>query len=215
MSDHAVYSPKEELANCLTHGLAAALSLWGLVLLLFRATATGDPYRVVACAIFGSGLSIFYLISTLYHSARRVRVRRLFRILDHAGIFVVIAGTYTPFTLVSLRAKWGWLLFGVVWTLALAGIVLKSFMTGRLAILGPLLYLALGWLIVVDSSSLLRTLTPSGFGWLVAGGLSYTCGVAIYAVDRIPFNHAIWHLLVMAGSLCHYLAVLWYVVPLR
>jgi hemolysin III len=157
---------------------------------------------------------VFYTISALYHSLRGERARYLFRILDHAGIYLVIAASYTPFTLVSLRAGSGWLLFGVVWALAIGGMVFKSLMTHRLRFLAPVFYLALGWLIVVDIDGLLRTVPAGGVAYLAAGGLAYTVGVLFYAIDRIPYNHAIWHLFVIAGSVCHYLAVLWYVVPL-
>jgi hemolysin III len=208
------YSPREELANRLTHGAAALASLPALVVLVQAAARTGDPYRVVAGAIFAGCLSLFYVISTLYHSLRGQRVRYVFRILDHAGIYLVIAASYTPFTLVSLRAGHGWLLFGVVWTLAVVGMVFKSLMPHRLRFLAPALYIVLGWLIVVDIEGLLTAVPPGGVAWLVGGGVAYTVGIVFYAIDRIPYNHAIWHLFVIAGSVCHYLAVLWYVVPL-
>lgn len=207
------YSEAEELLNRLSHGLAAILSIPGLVILLLVAAASGDPYRITSCAVFGSVMSIFYLISTLYHTVRRPRVRYIFRILDHAGIYLLIAGTYTPFTLVSLRSGNGWALFAVVWGLAIAGVVFKTFMTHKLAFLAPVFYIALGWLIVIDLEELLTMVPVRGVTWLVAGGLSYTLGIVFYAVDRIPFNHAIWHLFVVTGSLCHYLAILWYVAP--
>lgn len=208
------YSEAEELVNRLSHGLAALLSLAGLVLLIIASTRTGDPYRITSCAIYGSVLCLFYLVSTLYHSLRNQKARYIFRILDHAGIYLMIAGTYTPFTLVSLRDGYGWAIFGVVWGLAIAGVIFKSLMTHRLAFLAPALYIALGWLIVIDLEELLSMVPLRGVAWLVAGGLSYTFGIFFYALDRIPFNHAIWHLFVIAGSLCHYLAILWYVVPL-
>jgi hemolysin III len=208
------YTPQEELANRLTHGLAALASVPALVVLLTAAARTGDPYRVVTSAVFAGSLCVFYTISALYHSLRGERARYLFRILDHAGIYLVIAASYTPFTLVSLRAGSGWLLFGVVWALAIGGMVFKSLMTHRLRFLAPVFYLALGWLIVVDIDGLLRTVPAGGVAYLAAGGLAYTVGVLFYAIDRIPYNHAIWHLFVIAGSVCHYLAVLWYVVPL-
>ncbi len=208
------YSEAEELANRLSHGLAALLSLAGLVLLIIVSARTGDPYRITSCAIYGSILFLFYLISTIYHSLRNQKARYVFRVLDHAGIYLVIAGTYTPFTLVSLRDGHGWTLFGVVWGLATAGVIFKSFMTHKLAFVAPIFYIALGWLIVIDLEELLAMVPPRGVAWLVAGGLSYTFGILFYALDRIPFNHAIWHLFVIAGSLCHYLAILWYVVPL-
>lgn len=208
------YSETEELANRVSHGFAALLSIAGLVVLLVQAAATGDPYRITSCAIYGSILSLFYLISTLYHSIRSPKTHYIFRILDHAGIFVLIAGTYTPITLVPLRSGHGWLLFGIVWGLSIVGVIFKSFMTHKLPFLAPILYIALGWLVLVDFEGLLNSVPPAGVGWLVAGGLSYTFGIIFYAIARIPFNHAIWHLFVIAGSLCHYLAILWYVVPL-
>ena len=210
-----IYSDAEELANRLTHGIAAVLSIVGLVVLVVAASRTGDPYRIISAAIFCSILSIFYIISTLYHTFRNQRVRYIFRILDHAGIFLVIAASYTPFTLVLLREGNGWALFGVVWGLAMAGAVFKTFMTHRLAFLAPVFYIALGWLIVVDLEALLTMVPIKGVLWLFAGGLCYTVGIIFYAIDRIPYNHAIWHLFVIAGSLCHYLAVLWYVVPVK
>jgi hemolysin III len=207
------YSPREELANRLTHGAAALASIPALVVLMIVAARTGDPYRVVSSALFAGSLCAFYVISTLYHSFRRPRVRYVFRILDHAGIYLVIAASYTPFTLVSLRAGSGWVLFAVVWGLAIAGVVFKSLMTHRLRFLAPALYVALGWLVVVDLEGLLTAVPSGGLIWLVAGGIAYTVGILFYAIDRIPYNHAIWHLFVIAGSVCHYLAVLWYVVP--
>jgi hemolysin III len=208
------YSPQEELANRVTHGVAALASVPALVVLLIAAAATGDPYRVVASAVFAGSLTLFYTISTLYHSLRSQRARYVFRILDHAGIFLVIAASYTPFTLVSLRNGHGWLLFGVVWSLAIAGVVFKSLMTHRLRFLAPIFYIALGWLIVVDIKGLLAAVPLPGVAWLVAGGVAYTVGIIFYAIDRIPYHHAIWHLFVIAGSTCHYLAVLRHVVPL-
>ena len=209
------YSEAEELANRLTHCVAVLLSIVGLVILLVAASRTGDPYRIVSSAVFCSVLCIFYIISTLYHTFRNQRVRYIFRILDHAGIFLVIAASYTPFTLVSLREGNGWALFGVVWGLAVVGVVFKTFMTHRLPFLAPVLYIALGWLIVVDLEGLLSRVPIKGVLWLFAGGLCYTVGIIFYAIDRIPYNHAIWHLFVIAGSLCHYLSVLWYVIPLK
>ncbi len=209
------YSSTEELANRLTHLVAAICSLVGLVVLVVAASRTGDPFRIVSSAVFCGALCIFYVISTLYHTVRDPRTRYLFRVLDHAGIFLVIAGSYTPFTLVSLRAGNGWALFGVIWGLAIAGAVFKSFMTHRLAFLAPVFYIALGWLIVIDLEGLLTMVPIKGVLWLVAGGLCYTCGIIFYAIDKIPFNHAIWHVFVIAGSLCHYISVLYYVVPVN
>jgi hemolysin III len=217
MSEHyhlITYSEEEELANRLTHSAAAALSLIGLVILLTAAFRTGDPYRIVSSAIFCGSLCLFYVISTIYHTIRRPKARYVFRVLDHVGIYLVIAASYTPFTLVSLRESSGWIIFGVVWALATAGAIFKAFMTHRLAFLAPVFYIALGWLIVVDLEGLLTMVPTKGVLWLLAGGLCYTGGILFYAIDRIAYNHAIWHVCVIAGSFCHYLAVLWYVVPL-
>lgn len=208
-----IYTEEEELANRLTHSVAALLSLVGLVVLINAAARTGDPYRIVSSAVFCGTLFVFYIISTVYHSVRSHRARYVFRILDHAGIFLVIAGSYTPITLVSMREGNGWILFGVVWGLAISGAIFKTFMTHRLAFLAPMFYIALGWLIVVDLEGLLTMVPTGGIVWLVAGGLCYTVGILFYAIDQIPYNHAIWHGFVIAGSLCHYLAVLWYIVP--
>ena len=208
------YSEQEELATRLTHGLAALLCVPAAAMMFVSASESGDFYRIVSTTIFSLSLLLFYLVSMLYHSIRSPAVRYLFRVLDHAGIYVVIAGTYTPFTLVTLREGRGWLLFGIVWGLALAGVVFKVLMTHRLRVIAPIFYLVLGWLVIFDYDSLVQALAPGGFRLLLAGGVIYTVGVAFYALDRIPYNHAIWHLFVIAGSACHFLAVYWYVVPL-
>lgn len=207
------YSEGEELANRLTHAPGALLSLVGLAVLVQRTALGGDPWRLVSCTLYGSTLVLFYTVSTIYHTVRQPWLKYLFRILDHAGIFLLIAGTYTPFTLVSLRGGWGWSLFATIWGLAAAGAVLKSVMTGRLRILGPLLYLAMGWLVVVAYEPLAAAVPPGGIGWLFAGGLFYSSGLVFFAWTRLPYNHAVWHLFVLAGSVCHYVAVLGYVVP--
>lgn len=217
MGDHRLitYSEEEELANRLTHGVAALLCLVGFVVLVVAASRTGDPYRIVSAVVFCGTLSIFYVISSIYHTVRSPKTRYVFRVLDHAGIYVVIAGSYTPFCLVPLREDRGWMIFGLVWSLAAAGVIFKSCMTHRIAFLAPVFYVALGWVIVVDLEGLLTTMPLKGVLWLLAGGLFYTGGIVFYAIDRIPYNHAIWHVFVIAGSLCHYLSVLWYVVPLN
>jgi len=207
------YTDREELANRWTHIPAVAIFLGGAGLLIVRAAATGDPYRIVSVSLFALCLSSFYVISSIYHSLRQPHLRFLFRALDHAGIFLVIAGSYTPFTLVTLRGAWGWSLFGVVWGAAIAGLVYKSLVPHRHKIVMPLLYLALGWVAVIALGPLRAAMAPEGIFWLFAGGISYSVGLIFYAAGRIPYNHAIWHLFVLAGSLSHYLCVLWYVVP--
>lgn len=205
------YSPGEELANRISHAVAVLVSLVGLVLLVIIAARSGDPWRIASCAIFASSMLFFYLASTLYHTVRSDRARYLFRILDHAGIYLLIAGTYTPITLVTLRGTVGWWLFGTVWTLAIIGIVFKSFMVHRLKFLAPFLYIVLGWLIIFAFEPLLNAMPLPGVNLLIAGGLTYTGGILFYAIDRIPFNHAIWHLFVIGGSVFHYLAIYRYV----
>jgi hemolysin III len=215
MSKHyhlVTYSTEEERLNRLTHGLGLLASCAGLVLLVIAAAKTGDPYRVVSCSIFGTVLTVFYLVSTLYHSVHSPKVRSLFRTLDHASIFVVIAATYTPFVLVTLRSNGGWSLFGIVWGLAVAGVVFKSFATHKFGFLAPVLYVAMGWLIVVKINTLLTLMPEMGVFWLFAGGVTYTLGLVFYAIDRIPCNHAIWHLFVLGGSFCHFMAIYHYVI---
>lgn len=203
----AAYTTGEEIAHSVTHGVGAALSAAGLVLLVVRAAQAGDPWRVVSFAIFGATLVLLYLASTLYHALRPPRARRVFQILDHGAIYLLIAGTYTPFLLVSLRGGWGWSLFGVVWGLAAAGIVFKSFCAGRYRVVSTLLYLAMGWLCVIATGPLLRAVPRDGLLWLLAGGLAYSGGTVFYLWKRLPYHHAVWHLFVLAGSICHFCAV--------
>jgi hemolysin III len=206
-------TPAEEIASMLTHAAGGLLSAVGLTLLVIFASSAGDARRIVAVSIFGASLVLMYFASTCYHSVRSPRTKRLLRIVDHAAIYVLIAGTYTPILLVSMRGVWGWSLFGVVWGLAVAGVILKLFFVDRFAIASTTMYVAMGWLVVIAAKPLLASLPLPGVIWLLAGGLCYTGGVAFYLWDRLPFNHAIWHLFVIAGSVCHFLAVLFYVLP--
>ncbi|PLX99563.1 MAG: hemolysin D [Desulfuromonas sp.] len=209
------YSLAEERFNRISHALAVLIGLLAAAWLIVAASQSGDPYRIVGSVVFGVSLVSFYTVSTLYHSVRSDRLRLLFRKLDHVGIYLLIAGTYTPITLVTLRDGRGWMLFGIVWTLALAGIVFKAFMVQRIPFLAPVLYIALGWIIVIDLEGLLEGMPRKGVEWLVAGGVTYTVGIVFYAINKIPHHHGIWHLFVIGGSLCHYLCILWYVIPLQ
>ncbi len=209
----AVYPPREELANRLTHGLGAALSVVGLVLMVFYSGRQGDPWRVVSTAIFGAALVLLYTSSTLYHSFRSERVRQRLQKLDHAAIFLLIAGTYTPFLLVTLRGPWGWSLFGVVWGLAIAGIALKFWFAGRFRLVSTLIYIVMGWLVLVVIKPLMAALPAGGLRLLVVGGICYTGGAVFYLWKRLPYHHAVWHLFVLGGSACHWTAVFVYVVP--
>jgi len=202
----------EEIANSLTHGVGAVLAVAGLVVLALSASRGGTASSVVGCVVFGATLVLLYSASTLYHSLGHVRPRAkaVLRALDHSAIFLLIAGTYTPFTLVSLRGPWGWSLFGAVWGLAVAGIALRLTLRRRPKALFVALYLAMGWCVVVAAKPLLAAVDPGGIALLVAGGLAYSLGVVFYAWRR-PYHHAIWHAFVLAGSAFHYAAVLRYV----
>lgn len=209
----ATHSPGEELANWLTHGIGAALSVAGVVLLVCFSTWYGDAWHIVSSAIFGTTLVLLYTASTLYHCSRNEQVKLKLQKLDHAAIFLLIAGTYTPFVLVTLRGPWGWSLFGVVWGLAIVGVMLKFWFAGRFRLASTLIYLGMGWLVMVAIKPLSAALPAGGLRLLVAGGLWYTGGAVFYLWKRLPYSHAIWHLFVLAGSACHWAAVFYFVVP--
>jgi len=211
------YTVGEEIAHAVTHGIGVLLSIAGLAVLVAFASLKGGPWHVVSCAIFGATLVLTYTASTVYHAvpATHERTKRILRILDHSAIYLLIAGTYTPFTLVSLRGAWGWSLFGVVWGLAVLGIVLKATLMGRLRVLSVVFYVAMGWIVVIAARPLLTSLEPGGVALLALGGLTYTVGVAFYAWRRLPYGHAVWHGFVLGGSTLHFFAVLFYVVPLK
>ena len=212
MSDVTRYSPREEIANAVTHGLGLALSVAGLVLMVVRAARHSDAWAVTSSAIFGATLVLLYTTSTLYHSFSGEELKRLLRKFDHAAIFLLIAGTYTPFLLVSLRGPWGWSLFGVVWGLAAVGVALKFWFTGRFRVLSTLIYIGMGWLVLAAFRPLLAALPRGGLVLLLAGGLCYTGGAAFYLWKRLPYHHAVWHLWVLAGSGCHWASVFLYVI---
>jgi hemolysin III len=202
------------LANAITHGIGAALAVAGGIYLI-AASTRGNIWQVVSCSIFAVTLVLVYLCSTLYHSLMRTRARHVFHVLDHAAIYLLIAGTYTPFTLVSLRGPVGWTLFGVVWGLAAAGVIFKSFAVGRYQVASALVYLFQGWFVVVAARPLIQAIGWHGIMWLGAGGLAYTLGIVFFALDSRRYFHAAWHLFVLAGSAAHYFAILFYVLPAR
>ena len=203
----------EEIANGVTHGLGAALSVAALSVLVSLAVIYGDAWRVVSFSIYGATLVFLYLASTFYHSIQHPGAKKVFHVLDHVAIYWLIAGTYTPFMLVNLRGGWGWTLFGVIWGLALAGTAFKALCMGRFRVLTVLPYVGMGWLVVIALKPTLEAVPPGGIVWLGMGGLAYTSGLVFYAWKRLPFNHAVWHLFVLAGSVCHFVAVLFYVLP--
>jgi hemolysin III len=202
------------LANAITHGIGAVLAIVGAVYLI-AASTQGTAWHVVSCSVFAVTLVLVYVCSTLYHSLVRTRARHVFHILDHSSIYLLIAGTYTPFCLVTLHGPWGWTLLSCEWALAVAGVVFKSFAVGRFEVASALVYLAQGWFIVVAVGPLIHTLGWHGLMWLGAGGVAYTLGIIFFALDRLRYFHATWHLFVLAGSIAHYFAILFYVVPAR
>lgn len=212
-SRSSTYTLGEEIAHAVTHGIGALLGFVGLIVLLAAAGERGEGGGRVPCAIYGVAMVLMFTTSTLYHSFPWPRVKRVFRILDHEMIFLMIAGTYTPFMLITLRGPLGWTLFGVVWAIAAVGLVFQGFFTGRFRGASTALYVVMGWVIIVAIRPLLEHMDVAGLRWLVAGGLCYTGGAVIYLFKRIRYHHAIWHLLVLAGAACHYFAILWYVLP--
>jgi hemolysin III len=208
------YTLGEEIANSLTHGLGLVLSIAGLAVLAAFASALGTIWHVVSCSIYSATQIALYTASTLYHSLPWPRAKAVLRFFDHSAIFLLIAGTYTPFTLVSLHGPWGWALFGVVWGLALIGIGLQVVLIRQKAWVTTLPYVAMGWAAVVGIKPLVENLAPGGLVLLFAGGLVYTAGCVFYVWRRLPYHHAIWHVFVLAGSACHFCAILFFVIPL-
>jgi hemolysin III len=207
------YSPLEERINVLSHALGFVLSIFALALLVTYANRYGSLLHVLSFGVFGVSLVVLYAASTLYHSttnpARRVR----FRILDHAAIYILIAGTYTPIMLVILSGSLGWLMFGITWGIAAIGIVLKLFFTGKYSHASTAMYVFMGWLIVFAIKPLINNFSADGLWWLLAGGFAYTVGAVIYSIKKIKFHHAIFHVFVLAGSACHFVMVYFYVLP--
>ena len=206
---------REELASALTHGLGATAALAGGAVLITLAAIHGNGWQLGAAIVFGIALLLLYLASTLYHAIQHPVAKGRLKVFDHCAIYVLIAGTYTPFTLVGLRGSVGWCLFGAIWALALAGVVFKLFYTGRFKKLSTAIYIAMGWLVVVAIKPMWQSFDGWTLGWLFAGGLAYTLGTYFYHRESVRYSHAIWHLFVLAGSVCHYIAVLALVVPAR
>jgi hemolysin III len=205
------------LANAITHGIGAVLAIIGVIVLMVAASAHGNSWQVVVgCSVFSATLVLVYICSTLYHSLVRTGARHVFHILDHASIYLLIAGTYTPFCLVTLHGRpLGWTILAIEWSLAVAGVIFKSFAVGRFEVASGLVYLAQGWFVVVAAVPLIHGLGWHGIFWLGAGGLAYTLGMIFFALDRLRYFHALWHLFVLAGSIAHYFAIYFYVVPAR
>jgi hemolysin III len=213
MHQHRALTLAEELANSVTHGVGLVASLVGLPVLVVAA-ARADAMHVAACSVFAVCLVTLYGVSTIYHALPPSPAKQVFRVLDHAAIFLLIAGTYTPFTLGVLRGAWGWTLFAVVWSLAAVGIAFKAIFGIRHPRLSTLSYVLMGWVVVVAIRPMAVRVPAAGLAWLVAGGLLYTGGVAFFAWERQRHSHAAWHLAVLGGSICHFFAVLWYAAPI-
>ncbi|MDS4021885.1 MAG: hemolysin III family protein [Candidatus Competibacter sp.] len=200
-----------ERFNSISHLVGAVAALVGLVIVVVVAARQGDPWKIVSFSVYGATLFSLYTISTLYHSLRG-RAKRIFRKLDHLSIYFLIAGTYTPFTLVTLRGAWGWTIFGIIWGLALVGIVLETLPQKGNRVLSVVVYVLMGWLVLVALEPLLQALPPAGFIWLLLGGIFYTGGLAFYMFDeKVRHFHGVWHLFVLAGSISHYMTILFYV----
>ncbi|CAG7620757.1 hypothetical protein PAESOLCIP111_02295 [Paenibacillus solanacearum] len=204
---------RQERANAISHGIGAFLSLLALALLLVHAIRNGTGWHIASFAVFGVSLLLLYVCSTLLHSARQEKWIDRFEIMDHAAIYILIAGTYTPFLLVTIRSPLGWSLFGIVWGLALAGVIFKLFFVKRFNLLSTLFYIAMGWMVLFAFEPLKAGLPEAGLRFLVAGGVLYTLGTIFYLWRKIPYHHAIWHVFVLAGSICHFITVYAYVLP--
>ncbi len=200
----------EEIANSVSHGIGLLAALAAVPVLVLAAVERGGAAGIVGASVFGATIVLMYLVSTLYHALPRTRAKRVFRILDHGAIYLLIAGTYMPFTLGVLRGTWGWTLFGLVWGLAVAGVVFKAVGGVRHPKLSTCVYLAMGWLILIAARPVWLRVPPWGLFWLFAGGIAYTAGVAFFAARRVRYSHFVWHLFVLAGTACHFIAVLWY-----
>ncbi len=207
------YSKGEEIANSITHGIGILLAIGGLVVLVVFAALYGDVWHIVSCSIFGAALILLYLASTLYHAIQHPEAKSILRIVDHSAILILIAGTYTPITLVSLRGPWGWTLFGIIWGLTVLGIVIETTRLRRFRAAMIALYVIMGWAVVAAVKPMVHHVGPGGLWLLLAGGLAYTGGITFYLWKRLPYHHAIWHLFVLAGSVLHYFAVLLYMIP--
>jgi len=206
------YTLGEEIANSVIHGLGIGHSVAALVILVAFAVLANDPYKLASAIVFGVALVLEYTASTLYHSFPQPKVKHIFKIFDHCGIYLLIAGTYTPFCLVTLRAENGWTLFWVIWGLALVGIAVEAFWAYRPRWLSAAIYLGMGWMVVLSIRPLIDNLDPAGLWLLVAGGLAYTVGTVFYVMKKVKYMHAVWHVWVLAGSTCHFLAVLLFVI---
>jgi hemolysin III len=201
----------EEQLNALTHGIGAVLGIAALVLLIVYVDHT-KPWSLFSVVVYGSSIVILFLASTFYHAVKGEKRKHYFRIVDHVSIYLLIAGTYTPVLLIALTQSLGWTLFWTVWGIAAFGVILKLFFTGKFEVFSTLLYLVMGWLVIFDFSNVSEALGSNGILWLFAGGLFYTVGIIFYAIQKIPYNHVIWHLFVLGGAICHFFMIFYHVI---
>jgi hemolysin III len=209
-TEHRQLTLGEEIANSVSHGVGLVLAIVAAPILIIAATRSGTVWNLVGVSVFAASMVLLYLASTLYHALTHGTAKRIFRMLDHGAIFLLIAGTYTPFTLGVLRGPWGWTLFGLVWGLAAVGLTMKIVFGTRFSRLSVVLYLIMGWLVVIAAPEVMHRVPLSGLAWIIAGGIAYTGGVGFYAAHRVRYAHFAWHLFVLAGTTCHFFAVLWY-----
>ncbi|SMF56314.1 PAQR family membrane homeostasis protein TrhA [Pseudobacteriovorax antillogorgiicola] len=207
------YSEKEELMNALSHGIGLLMSIAGLILLINKGMYQSNVEYTVSLIVFGVSLIMVYGTSTAYHWVKNPKLKQMCKVFDHVAIYFLIAGTYTPFTLITLGDTWGWWMFGIIWTLALIGTIFKLFFTGRFNLVSTLLYVAMGWLALIVTRPLIQSLDWDGFLLLAAGGAVYTLGTLFYLAERLPYNHAVWHIFVIGGSVLHFLSIFLYVKP--
>ena len=207
------YTVTEELLHALSHGAGVLLSIGGLSWMLFLSIEAEDPWRIVASTVYGVSLIALFLSSTIYHAFHTSPNRHLYKLLDHCAIYLLIAGTYTPFLIIAMRTDMAWWLFGAIWSLATAGILTKLWFRHRFPRVSLASYLLMGWLVVLAAPQVAEAIGPGGMKWLVAGGLAYTVGALFYVAKKMTFSHAIWHLFVLIGGICHFLAIIWYVLP--
>ncbi|MEM9401216.1 MAG: hemolysin III family protein [Pseudomonadota bacterium] len=207
------YTVKEELFHAVSHGAGVLLSVVGLSWMLFISIAAADPWRIAASIVYGLCLLLLFLASTIYHALHQSQHKEIYKLLDHCAIYLMIAGTYTPFLLVTMRNETGWLLFGAIWTLAAFGIISKVWLRHRFPKLAMASYVTMGWLVVIAWPQLVEAVGAQGVAWLVAGGIAYTVGAIFYGIRAIRFNHSIWHVFVLIGGVCHFLAVALHVLP--
>ena len=206
------YSPLEEKLNIYSHGLGFLLAIPATVMLILKASMHGNAWQIVSVSIYGLSMMTLYLASTLYHSATEPKRRHRLNVFDHASIYLLIAGTYTPFVLVTLRGPWGWSLFGVIWAAAIGGIIFKIFYTGRFDLASTIAYVVMGSIVLIAIKPLIANLPLPGLYWLLAGGVTYIVGAVLYMQTKMPYHHAVFHLFVLLGSFCHFWAIYWYVI---